>query len=169
MSSVAFPCEITWRGRRAFFVWVSNDRDTVVLNSTGSILLFQSLVELAQFVSSQGMVLSHEEPAPYDFDAIRAWCDEPGPPVDCNKLLDAWNMLADIFASRARTNDLLTRADKDAGSIYDKLFRGCSLPAVTVGQQPSSAWTIHECNALARVLRLGLAELNVAAGPPLDH
>jgi hypothetical protein len=118
----AFSCELSWHGRRAFFIWLSNDHDCVVLDSAGSIRLFDSLESLSQFVLAEGLTLSEEESSFWDFDNVLTWCTDPHPPVDCSHLLDAWNMLADIHASRGKTNDLLSNADQRGGAIYEKLF-----------------------------------------------
>ena len=159
----AFSCELSWHGRRAFFIWLSNDHDCVVLDSAGSIRLFDSLESLSQFVLAEGLTLSQEESSLWDFDNVLSWCSDPHPPVDCSQLLNAWNMLADIHASRGKTNDLLSNADQRGGAIYEKLFWGCNLPAVTPeGQKFEPIWSVEECRSLAQLLRLGLAELEAA-------
>jgi hypothetical protein len=159
----AYSCELRWHGRRAFFVWLSNDHDRVVLDSAGSIRLFDSLDSLSQFVLAEGLTLSEEKSSFWDFDKVLAWCTNPHPPVDCSHLLNAWNMLADIHASRGKANDLLRNADQRGRAIYEKLFWGCNLPAVTPeGQKFDPLWSVEECRSLAQLLRLGLAELEAA-------
>jgi hypothetical protein len=112
---------------------------------------------------AEGLTLSEEESAFWDFDNILAWCNDPHPPVDCSHLLNAWNMLADIHASRGKTNNLLSNADQRGWAIYEKLFWGCNLPAVTPeGQKSEPTWSVEECRSLAQLLRLGLAELEAA-------
>jgi hypothetical protein len=159
----AFSCELSWHGRRGFFIWLSNDHDSVVLDPAGSIRLFDSLAALNQFVLAEGLTLTEKGALSWDFDKVLAWCSDPHPPVDCSNLLDVWNMLTDIHASRGNTNDLLSHAGQRSQAVYDKLFHGCNLPAVTPeGQWFEPIWSVEECRSLAKLLRLGLAELEAA-------
>jgi len=159
----AFSCELSWHGRRGFFIWLSNDHDSVVLDGAGSIRLFDSLDSLSQFVLTEGLTLTEKDSSFWDFDRVLAWCSDPRPPVDCSNLLNAWNLLADIHASRGETNDLLSHTDQRGQAVYEKLFYGCNLPAVTPeGQRFDPTWSVEECRSLAQLLRLGLAELEAA-------
>jgi hypothetical protein len=159
----AFSCELSWHGRRGFFIWLSNDHDGVVLDPAGSIRLFDSPAALNQFVLVEGLTLTEEDTLLWDFDKVLAWCSDPRPPVDCSNLLNVWNMLTDIHASRGNTNDLLSHAGQRSQAVYDKLFYGCNLPAVTPeGQWFELKWSVEECRSLAQLLRLGLAELEAA-------
>jgi hypothetical protein len=159
----AFSCEFRWHGRLAFFIWLSSDIDGVVMDAGRSLKLFDSLDSLSEFAKAEGLILSNEEPSFWDFDNVLAWSAKPRPPVDCPRLLDTWNMLADIHASRGNTNDLLNHADQRARAAYEKLFWGCNLPVVTPeGQRFNPIWSQEDCLSLARLLRLGLAELDAA-------
>ena len=121
------------------------------------------LAALNQFVLAEGLTLAEEDALLWDFDKVLAWCSDPRPPVDCSNLLNVWNMLTDIHASRGNTNDLLSHADQRSQAVYDRLFHGCNLPAVTPeGQWFEPRWSVEECRSLAQLLRLGLAELEAA-------
>lgn len=162
-SLTLFGCELLWRNRRAFFIWASNDHDRVVLDDTGSLRLFARAEDISSFAFAEGLSLSSEPPVVYDFDSIAAWCDDPREPIDCRSVLDAWNMLSDIHASRGGANDLLTHVDERLRKAYDKLFWGCNLPATTPeGARFDPVWSREERDSLARLLRLGLAELDAA-------
>jgi hypothetical protein len=72
-------------------------------------------------------------------------------------------MLSDVHASRGGTNDLLSHVDRPLHDAYQKLFLGCNLPAITPeGKHFDPDWSREERENLARVLRLGLAELDAA-------
>jgi hypothetical protein len=158
-----FRCELLWRKRRALFIWASNDHDSVVLDDTGSLHLFARAEDISSFAFAQGLSLSSEPPAVYDFDSISAWCDDPRGPIDCPRVLDAWNMLSDIHASRGGGNDLLTHVDLRLRDAYDKLFWGCNLPAIIPDRARfDPVWSREERDSLARLLRLGLAKLDAA-------
>ncbi len=76
-----------------------------------------------------GHVLSSEPATHYDFDTVQAWCASTAAPLDCATLLNAWNLLGDL----PHTENLFTWADVRAKGVYDKLFFGCNLPAITPG------------------------------------
>jgi hypothetical protein len=74
--------------------------------------------------------------------------------VDCGLLLEAWNLFDDIAASiGAHLHDRGERRDK----VYDKLFWGNNLPAVTPpGRSYQPLWNGCELRILRSVLRRGL-------------
>ena len=99
--------------------------------------------------------MSSEPVTHYDFDAIRAWCASSAPALDCATLINAWNLLGDL----PHAENLFTWADVRAKGVYDKLFFGCNLPAITPqGERYVPRWKASEIVALKRVLLLGLAE-----------
>ena len=162
----AFPCELRWRGRTSLFIWLSGKQDSVVVDATGAIRLFDSLDAVFHFARSQDLMLGDEEPAMYDFDEVLTWCNDPQPPIDCSRILTAWNMLADVHSSRPRTNDLFGYTDRRHLTLYDKLFLGCNLPSMTPeGQRYDPVWSAEDCRKLAQLLRLGLVELQAALPP----
>src|SRR3954453_14814129 len=87
-SLTLFGCELLWKERRALFIWASNDHDSVVLDDTASLRLFARAEDIASFAFAQGLSLSPEPPAVYDFDSISGWCDDPRAPIDCPRVLD---------------------------------------------------------------------------------
>lgn len=102
------------------------------------------------------------DPAGYDFDRIRAWCAAPGPPaeVDCRALLDAWNFLDDLTGLHAGADTPHTRLSRAAAGVYDKLFWGSNLPAVTPpGERFESSWSPKELAAIREVFESGLGVL----------
>jgi len=55
---------------------------------------------------------------------------------------------------------LFSHADSRNGDLYRKLFRANNLPAMTPpGAEYYPVWTRTEVDALAQVLRLGIAEV----------
>jgi hypothetical protein len=71
-----------------------------------------------------------------------------------------------VHSSRPRTNDLFGYTDRRHLTLYDKLFLGCNLPAMTPeGQRYDPMWSAEDCRKLAQLLRLGLVELQAALPP----
>jgi hypothetical protein len=132
-------------------IWHSGDHDRIELDEAGLVRTLAS--EAAARATSD---ISRATAPLYDFDAIEAWCHSPATVSNCVPLLDAWNLLGDLPTEA----NVFTRADKRADAIYDKLFWGCNLPAMTPpGEHYVPEWTVAEVTALKQLLLLGLAEL----------
>jgi hypothetical protein len=155
--AVRYLCSVRLDGVHRIFLWDSGEdgSDQVVLDDTGMVLEFPSESAAREARPPVGHVLSSEPATHYDFDTVQAWCASTAAPLDCATLLNAWNLLGDL----PHTENLFTWADVRAKGVYDKLFFGCNLPAITPrGEHYVPTWSRSEISALKRVLLLGLAE-----------
>ncbi len=155
--TVRYLCSARLDGVRRIFLWDSGDdgADQVVVDDKGKVLEFPSESAARDSRPPAGHVLSSEPATHYDFDAIQAWCASTTDTLDCATLLNAWNLLGDL----PHAENLFTWADVRAKGVYDKLFFGCNLPAITPqGEHYVPKWSSSEIAALKRLLRLGLAE-----------
>jgi hypothetical protein len=94
-----------------------------------------------------------DPPIEYDFDSLARWCEQPSAEtIDCSEFLNAWNMLGD--AGTLPTRDLGKR-------VYDKLFWGNNLPAVTPpGETYIPEWSLEEVRKLQSILRSPIDRLH---------
>jgi hypothetical protein len=148
-----YVCMARLDGAERWFFWDRGDEtpDRVVVDGAGSIVCFRSERD-ARTSSSD---VSPERAAIYDLDTIEAWCRSNSGAVDCPVLLNAWNLFGDLPRGH-----LFDAADARATGVYDKLFFGCNLPAVTPpGEHYVPTWTPAELHELKRVLLLGLADV----------
>jgi hypothetical protein len=150
--AIRYLCKGRIRGGEFNFLWVTNDRDRVVLDEAGDLVAFAS--ELGAREAPTGIAtLSDEAPTFYDFDTIHAWCLSNDEVVDCRSLLDMWNLLNDVPGMQ----DLFSAAEARADALYDQLFHGCNLPAVNASpHEYVASWTSAEIFDLKRLLLLGL-------------
>ena len=149
-------------GSERYFIWYADEQDGVLLALTGRVATFPDLPAVAQFLSQRGLDLGPEQSDIYDFDQLANWLAQPrAETLDCLALLNTWNMLADV----ARSLSLPMHGAKDSLDVYDKLFWGSNILAVTPeGQRFDPDWSAGEIAALARVLSSGLANVREAAG-----
>ena len=150
-----YICVAQFDGVETAFLWESGDNrpDSVVIDDAGFVLTFPSASAAAETL---GASLCANEVSNYDLDAIQAWCTSRSEVVDCNALLNAWNLLGDL----PNVGDLSIAAAARTNVIYDKLFRGCNLPAMTPPDETFvPSWQSSEIATLKRLLLLGLAEL----------
>jgi len=104
--------------------------------------------------------MQRAEVARYDWDSIERWCDTPvASGIAAGAFLDAWNIVVDTLPPSDEPS-LFSHADSRNAALYEKLFRANNLPAMTApGAEYYPVWTRAEVEALARVLRLGVAEV----------
>jgi hypothetical protein len=156
--TVRYLCSVRLDGVRRILLWESGDdgADHVVVDDRGMVLEFPSVSAARETRPPAGRVLSSEPATHYDFDTVQAWCASTADTLDCATLLSAWNLLGDL----PHAENLFAWADVRAKGVYDKLFFGCNLPAITPqGNHYVPTWSAPEITALKRVLLLGLAEL----------
>lgn len=157
MSSSYYRLLYALDGRRAFLIWSSNDSDGVVVEE-GLVVSFSSEDALRAFAARHRLALVEEEPILHDLDAVQAWVSCPrSETVSCSVALAAWNLFGDIARSLPSAGAGFSEVDRAEDRVYDKLFFGNNLPAVTpVGERYDPAWSAEEVAALARVLERGL-------------
>ncbi|WP_454831317.1 hypothetical protein [Pseudoxanthomonas wuyuanensis] len=148
-------------GSERHFIWYTGEQDGVLLVVAGRLATFPDLPAVVQFLSLRGLVLEPEESDIYDFDQLSDWLAEPkAETLDCPTMLNIWNMLADV----AHSLSLPMHGAREALDLYDKLFWGSNIPAVTPeGKKFIPDWSDSEIAALARVLSSGLANVREAA------
>ena len=147
-------------GEERFFVWCSDTQDGVLLSAPGTMAFFTHLSEVERYASAHDFVLEASKPHLYDLDRLTEWLSSQTQPIDCEFLLDTWNLLTDIAAT------LQTRLIEPTGSlaVYDKLFWGCNLPSMTPpGRHYEPIWSPEEVGTLVTVLRSGLQVLHDAS------
>lgn len=157
MSSLYYPLLYRLDGRDAFLLWCSNDHDGVMAQD-GRILSFSSDAALRRFAARHRISLEDEAPTLHDLDAVHTWVGEPrGDTIDCALLLNAWNLFADIARSLPGSGADFSELDRAHDTVYEKLFRGNNLPAVTPeGERYDPEWSYEEVAALTRLLECGL-------------
>jgi hypothetical protein len=151
---IRYLCIARLGGSARVFCWDSGGdaADAVVLGDAGVIQTFGSEADARQAAHA---AMSPEAPAHYDLDALEAWCKSTDTVHSCSELLDAWNLFGDL----PRAESVFAKADSGATPLYDKLFHGCNLPAMTEpGEHYTPTWSASELAQLKRALLLGLAE-----------
>ena len=160
-------CEFRFDHRRLYVVWYSNEQDGLVRLKDGRIAAFADEPQVHEFSRASGMSLMPDPPQVYDFDMIAAWCDHPtSEKIDPAAFLNAWNMLEDAQSFKSNVVSLYKITSRRADEIYDKLFFGNNMPAVTPdGVSYEPIWSQDEIEVLSRIYRFGLAELRASIQP----
>ncbi|MEO0376861.1 MAG: hypothetical protein AAF329_20020 [Cyanobacteria bacterium P01_A01_bin.17] len=146
-----------------YLLWMtdidSSAKDTVALGPDRRILSFKALKMLQDYASHNGFALIPQDLlALHDLDWVTNWLKDPSvETVDCNHVLTAWNLFTDIYHSIEKDRDVFKAVDEQNQVIYDKIFFGNNLPAITPkGEQYLPSWNSDEVDILCAVLSAGL-------------
>jgi hypothetical protein len=145
-----------------YLVWYSNDADGVLVAGDGAILSFRSRSGLETYAARLGFEFEAEEPALYDLDGIDRWIEDPRESeIDSKLFLETWNLFDDVASSIE--NRLFEWISREADVVYDKLFWGNNLPAVTPpGQRYDPIWSDDEVETLRKILGDGIGLVRFA-------
>jgi hypothetical protein len=157
LSMKYFPLLYRLREEARFLIWISNGDDSVLVDADGSVPSFKDLRTLESFAEQNGIQLESEPPVIHDLDWVAGWRIAHATEIKCVQALDAWNLFRDVAASVQAKGAEFAKLDRNEPLIYDKLFWGNNLPAMTPeGQSYVPQWTLQETQLLAAVLSAGL-------------
>ncbi len=158
MSRNYYKIQYRLEGAEAYLLWFTNEQDGVITTPEGRMPSFSTEAALVAYAKRNGVSVSGEAATLHDFDALQAWADDPRPDtVDCSNLLSAWNLFSDVARSMPSEAQAFARKDKGLTSLYNKLFWGNNLPAVTPnGHRFDPKWSTDELVRLAEVIAAGL-------------
>ena len=144
-------------GSDRFLLWYSDDHDGVETVADG-VPSFRTEADLRAFADARRLPVSGEEPVLHDLDLVAAWLADPrGETIRCGEFLAAWNLFGDVARSSPAAAAGFGAHDERLGGLYEKLFWGSNLPAVTpVGERFVPEWSRDEVADLRRVLQEGL-------------
>jgi hypothetical protein len=151
-----FPLLYRLKAEDRYLIWISNEKDSVVVDAGGFVPSFRDAACLRAYADVQQYSLQSEEPILHDLDWVAAWIKAPAVPVDCGEVLAAWNLFSDVAHSMPDMGSAFEHLDSQP-TIYDKLFWGNNLPSMTPeGMHYSPEWSAAEVASLAEILSAGL-------------
>ncbi len=117
-----FPLRYRCNNSERWLLWFSEEEDGVVTDGHGAVPSFHSLAALEAYACSRGFVPGEAPALLHDLDKTEAWIEgRSAPAIDCENLLCAWNLFADVSRSVAGDFD----ADPAAtDALYERLFFG---------------------------------------------
>ncbi len=151
------------RSTDAYLIWYTDaagegaEADGILLDDAGRLLTFLSLDALQGCADSRGLSVDPEmNTDPLDLDTVAHWLGATRKTtVDCPIFLNAWNLFSDLAS--AVQGHLAHIDDQAEERIYDKLFWGSNLPALTPpGKHYTPVWTKSEVGRLRNVLNKGM-------------
>jgi len=143
----------------SYLIWYSNDTDGVFVDPNGIVLSFRSIDAVRIFAEERGIAVENEEPILHNLDIVKRWLDKPKTStVDCVEFLAAWNLFGDVAHSiNDNTASVFLKNEKMGNKLYDKLFWGNNLPAMTPeGHSYIPLWTNVQIELIQEILTNGL-------------
>lgn len=152
-----FPLLYRLNAQDRYLIWITNEKQSVVVDAEGLVPSFKDLVFLREYADLNHYSLESEEPGLHDLDWVATWTRSPVAPSDCREALLAWNLFIDVAASVGDRGTNFEDLDSQRLAIYQKLFWGNNLPSVTPeGAKYVPEWSPDEIDSLAEILSLGL-------------
>jgi hypothetical protein len=155
-----FPYGLRLEGRDLLIVWFDggDEPDGVLVDDDGRVIVQANMAALRDYARAERIRIDTagtEDVWALDLDSVAFWtivADEAS--VDCIELLNAWNLFVDLAHSVGTEFD-------DRGEIrdqiYDKLFWGNNLPAMTPeGESFEPTWSDEELVVLRDTMTRGL-------------
>ncbi len=152
-----FPLLYRLRSSERYLIWISDELDSLAVDSGGFVPSFADVVSLRQYANLHHYNLEIEKPVLHDLDWVAARRMSPATPIDCQEALAAWNLFGDIAVSIPSRGISFKELKSQSFEIYDKLFWGNNLPAVTPkGERYIPEWSPDELGTLSQILTAGL-------------
>lgn len=151
-------CYICWyrlNQKDAYLIWFSTDEsDGVYIDENGIVPSFEDLKNLRNYGEKLGISVDIEKPNLHNLDLVENWLSDNKPEiVDYNPFLEVWNLFDDISIS---TNGNFDSDRKLTKKIYNKIFWGCNISAVTPeGKSYEPIWTKKELKIIHETLSFG--------------
>src|SRR5688572_19817643 len=144
-------------GADTYALWFSNDVDGVYVED-GRVPCFPTRDDARGYAASRGLVVQEEEPKLHDLDVVVRWIAGAANDVPCDGVLAAWNLFEDL--ARSSKDEVLATTFAGHHAIYEKLFWGNNLPAVTPqGERFVPRWDVDELDTMRSALTIGVATL----------
>jgi hypothetical protein len=138
-----------------YLIWFSNDDDGVVTQPDGTVPSFRDQEALRAYATFHQIDLDVMEPLVHDLDVVAQWLGRPrSAEIDSDAFLTVWNLFGDLATS---VNGDCDGDRKRTQPVYDKLFWGNNLPAVTPpGKHYTPVWSDDELLLMREILHDGL-------------
>ena len=152
-----YPLWFRLNQQDGYFLWFSDEPDGVFLTDDNRIVVSQNRASLKAYTAQLGLPLEPEDPLLHDLDTVQTWLlNQNASAIHCRDFLAAWNLFDDIRASVQHITDVGSNS-AEIEDIYDKLFFGNNLPAITPeGKTYIPEWTSEEVTLLVDLFTQGL-------------
>jgi hypothetical protein len=143
--------------QNSYLIWFEgeNEPDGVVIDDNGKVPSFHDNEDLLNYATSLSLSVSTDSAVLHNIDTVSAFLERKDETVYCKNFLEAWNLFEDVSQSVGGNFDI---DRKLTVNIYEKLFWGNNIPAVTPDAESyEPIWTKREVKVIREVLAVGLS------------
>ncbi|WP_010252784.1 hypothetical protein [Acetivibrio cellulolyticus] len=141
-----------------YCIWFSGEKDGFVTDGD-KLKCFYDFDQLQTFALDNNIEV-FDEGSELSINLAQKWDDQKGENVDCKYFLHYWNMMSDLSYS-VKESFYGDNKNSTLNKLYDKLFWGSNLPAVTPeGKEYIPIWSKKELDELNKVVKDGLRLIN---------
>jgi hypothetical protein len=139
-----------YKTRYLYTLWYTNDVDGL-LNENGKIKYFNNENELNNYCINKKINIEFDSIEIYNIDKINKIKSDIYVNIDCEYILNLWNITTDIAKTIGAT--FYGNKKNEIINVYDKIFFGNNLPSVRGdGEEYIPSWNKKEINILIKVL-----------------
>lgn len=137
-----------------FLIWYEDENmKDCVYTSNGEVIIF--LFEEQARKQAEKLGFQADETVFYDVERLIYWIGMHQKEMDCEFLIDFWNLFSDIAYSIGKKLEPIKT--KRSNRCYNKLFWGLNLPSVTPeGCEYEPIFTKRERKLIREIMRTGL-------------
>jgi hypothetical protein len=160
MTKVIYPYRVFFDHEERVLLWVTtNGSDRFKALDDGSLFVARSRSDVEQRLGKEAALVRWDEEASLDMDEF--WTKVNGLRVarsssvlTCKVILEGWNFFDDVLGTLSKPELLKSSKSPALKKIYDKLFFGNNLKAVTPpGQSYNPRWTAEEISSFKRAMQ----------------
>lgn len=150
-----YPIGVRLHGKTRVAIWYDQGTGELCVKE-GRILFFPCEEDAFSYAEKKGFVLESQSVPLYDLDRLSRWLRGGENEVECEWLLNFWNLCSDAADSTGKFF-LGDQKNQEFNNLYDKLFFGCNLPALRGdGERYIPAFSQKEIYRLRVILKNGL-------------
>lgn len=153
-----FKFEFIIDNKKFICIWFSGEKDGFI-SEGGKIKDFCNFDQLHSYALENNIEII-DEGSELSVDFAQKWDFTKEKVINCKYFLHFWNMISDLSYS-VNENFYGDKKNRTLNKIYDKLFYGNNLPAITPeGKEYIPIWSKKEIDELNKVVKDGLRIMN---------
>lgn len=118
--------EFIWKLDSYYAIWQTDENDVFICKNN-KVIFWRDLKELRIYFESNYNDLLENEIVTYNLDSIQDWCKATTNDIDCDLILNMWNIFKDAASS---TKEQFLGDSEILNSLYDKIFYGNNLKTI---------------------------------------
>lgn len=136
-----------------YFIWTTSDNE-IFLTKDDKLIFWKIIKDVEDFMVKNNIVFSQNDEIVFDLDCFEKWCCSSIHNVDCENILNLWNIFTDLYSS---VNKKYIGSESEFDEIYEKLFYGNNLQTVnTTNKHYIPTFSDDEIDMIKEIIMEGI-------------